>query len=316
MPEPLETTNKAGPSRVDNDRPCTAAFRSQLIGPTAEQFCFPYRSNRVRLYSLPARGDHGGVGRFVLRWEQFTGVVQRMLVVMAGILSISGATAGLAQDAPPTSEMWSGAQVTENSFYAYSGFEYALGNDIVADGWRLRLTAGGGDYSYLGRLPLQPIDSADIAFQGTSAMGDVAIGYQQRFNSVIAEAFLGASYVDHRIVPWDVLNPVSGREFGAVAAVNLWIDLDAAMWASLGGSYDTAFSGYSAYASAGYRILPDLSLGIEAGAFGNASLDASRFGSLVKWDTAYGELTAAGGVSGDYEDPSTPYGRVSWLVRF
>ena len=61
---------------------------------------------------------------------------------------------------------------------------------------------------------------------------------------------------------------------------------------------------------------PELSIGFEAGAFGNETLDAGRLGALLKWDTGFGELAAAGGVSGDYDDPSTPYGRLSWLVRF
>jgi hypothetical protein len=236
--------------------------------------------------------------------------------VIAATLLLAAATAASADDAPPTAETWSGAQVTSNSWYAYSGLVYALGNDVLADGWRLRLTGGGGSYTYQGHLPLEPIGSAETTFQGSSATGDVAIGYHQRFGPMIAKAFLGASYVDHRIVPEDVFNYVSGSEIGAVAAVDLWIDIDAATWATLGGSYESAFSGYAVHASAGYRVLPELSLGIEAGAFGNESFDAGRLGALVKWDTAYGELTTAAGVSGDHEDPSTPYGRLSWLVRF
>ncbi len=252
--------------------------------------------------------------RIVLRLVGRVFGVGRTLAVLAGVFVL--AFPSLAQADGEFAEVWSGVQATENSWYAYSGVIYAFGGDIFADGWRLRTTGGGGNYTYQGRLPLQPLDSPDVLFSGNSAAADIAIGYQQRFGPVIAKAFLGASYQDHRIEPNDVFNSVSGIAYGAIAAVDLWADLNDSSWASLGASYDTAYSSYSAYASAGYRLLPELSIGVEAGAFGNETLDAGRLGALLKWDTAYGELTAAGGVSGDYEDPSTPYGRVSWLVRF
>jgi hypothetical protein len=221
-----------------------------------------------------------------------------------------------ADDEAASLEVWSGAQITENSWYAYSGITYAFGGDVLLDGWQLRVSGGGGGYSYSGRLPLQSIDSTGIEFTGETAIGSVAVGYQQRFGPAIAKAFLGASYTDHRIVPQDVFNSVSGSEVGVVADVEVWTDINDATWISLGASYSTAFSSYSAHVAAGYRVLPELSLGLEAGAFGNESLNAGRVGPLLKWDTPYGELTAAAGVSGDYEDPSTPFGRVTWLVRF
>jgi hypothetical protein len=248
-----------------------------------------------------------------MRWGGLAAVLARGLVasVAAGAPLIAKA-----DDGPASVEVWSGAQVTENSWYAYSGLVYAFGGDVLADGWLLRATGGGGAYSYPGRLPLQPLDSPDVDFMGDTVAGDVAIGYQQRFGAAIAKAFVGASYAEHLIVPEDVLNPVTGTEFGVVAAVETWIDVDDATWVSLGGSYSTAFSCYAANIATGYRLLPELSLGVEAGAFGNSNLDAGRIGALVKWDTAYGELTAAAGLSGDYADPSTSYGRASWLVRF
>lgn len=212
--------------------------------------------------------------------------------------------------------MWSSAQATENSWYATSGLVYALGGDISAEGWRLRAGTGGGTYSYAGRLPGQALDIPDVLFQGTATEGELAAGYQQRFGPMIARAFLGASYVDHEIRPKDVFNEVSGTAVGAVGRLDLWWDVDARTWASAGGTYDTAFSTYSAYLSAGYRVLPELSLGLEAGAFGNATMDAGRIGALLRWDTGYGELSAAAGLSGDYADPTTPYGRIDWLVKF
>lgn len=225
-----------------------------------------------------------------------------------------------AADDPPepksAAEMWSGAEATANSWFAYSGLVYAFGGDVLADGWRLKATTGGGSYSYEGRLPLQAPESPDIPFHGTVVTGDVSAGYQQRLGPMIARAFLGASYVDHQISPEDVFNEVSGTAIGVMAGVDLWVDIDARTWASAGGSYDTAFSTYAAYASIGYRVLPELSLGLEAGAFGNDSLTTGKLGGLLRWDTGYGEMTAAGGLSGDYADPSTPYGRIDWLVRF
>lgn len=278
------------------------------------QLYFSFQLERVEDCKSSARVFPAFGARIVWHWVGCAFGVRRSLAVLAGVVLFL--LPGLAAADDEMAEVWSGVQVTQNSWYAYSGIIYAFGGDIFADGWRLRATGGGGTYSYAGRLPLQSPDTADIDFTGSSAASDIAIGYQQRFGPVIAKAFVGASYDDHRISPGDVFNPVSGSAFGAIGAVDLWADLDDKTWASLGGSFDTAFSSYAVYASAGYRLLPELSAGIEAGAFGNESLDAGRLGALLKWDTAYGELTAAAGVSGDYEDPSTPYGRVSWLVRF
>jgi hypothetical protein len=243
-----------------------------------------------------------------------------ILGALAGAVIVSHATRPCAaEDLPetrPSAEMWSGAQATANSWYAYSGLIYAVDGDVFADGWRLKATTGGGNYSYDGRLPLQSPDSPGVRFQGTVVTGEVSGGYQQRLGPMIARAFLGASYVDHQISPDDVFNQVSGTAVGAVASADLWLDIDARAWVSAGGSYDTAFSTYAAYLSAGYRVLPELSLGVEAGAFGNGTVDAGKVGALLRWDTGYGEMTAAAGLSGDYADPSTPYGRIDWLVRF
>lgn len=256
----------------------------------------------------------------VLRIRGYAHGPARTLGVIAGVVAFCcAAPPASAQDVaepPASAEIWSGAQVTDNSWYASSGLIYAFGGDVLADGLRVRAETGGGTYSYTGRQPGQPIDTPDVLFQGTATEGEIAAGYQQRFGPMIARAFLGASYVDHEIRPKDVFNEVSGTAFGAVGRADLWWDIDARAWASAGASYDTAFSTYSAYASAGYRVLPELSLGLEAGAFGNATLDAGRIGALLRWDTGYGEMSAAAGVSGDYADPTTPYGRIDWLVRF
>ena len=63
-------------------------------------------------------------------------------------------------------------------------------------------------------------------------------------------------------------------------------------------------------------MLDGLSLGLEAGAFGNLASRDGRAGGFIRYEWASGEVSASGGVTGDIARPRTPYATVMYLTRF
>ena len=76
----------------------------------------------------------------------------------------------------------------------------------------------------------------------------------------------------------------------------------------------------------GWRLLPTLSIGIEAGAAGNIECDIARAGGFLRYEWAAGEVSASAGWSNDklldgtpvagLAAASTPYASLAWLTKF
>ena len=76
----------------------------------------------------------------------------------------------------------------------------------------------------------------------------------------------------------------------------------------------------------GWRLLPTLSIGIEAGAAGNIECDIARAGGFLRYEWAAGEVSASAGWSNDklldgtpvagLAEASTPYASLAWLTKF
>jgi hypothetical protein len=69
----------------------------------------------------------------------------------------------------PWREVWAGSDITLNSWSLYTGTTLAPFAHLDADGWRLRMVAGYGEY----RFAAQPSRAS-----GSLAFSDLLIGYQ------------------------------------------------------------------------------------------------------------------------------------------
>lgn len=264
---------------------------------------------------------------------------------VAGVLAAIPAARADPQQNIRNWEVWSGADVAANVWLVYSGGTVAPFGDIHSPGLRLRATGGFGAYSYAQDLRRHG-DKAET-FDAKTWFTDALAGYLWRLDPLIVKTFVGFSAISHDIQPIDTESVVIGSDFGVKGVVELWLNVGASGWSSLDLSWSSAHDTWSARMRSGYRILPTLSVGLEAGINGDAQaecrtrlrdagdcavkswrreydtslLDYARTGIFARYEWYGGELSVSGGGLGQMIDTSghievEPYVTVNWITQF
>jgi cellulose biosynthesis protein BcsS len=224
----------------------------------------------------------------------------------------------------PHLEMWAGGQGFAAEWSAYSGASWAPFGSVCEDGLRLRAVLGSGAYAG-GRL----------------AFADVLIGYHKQLGPVTLKLFGGLTVADY--FPTEPTSMLEGTALGPKALVETWWTVTDRTWVSL----DFAFAlphlhlahidmadevdpyriDYTGRIRLGWRLWPELSVGVEGGAGGPLAptlqttwqTGAAHAGGFLRYEWATGEVSVSGGVSlgGDErEGHAHPFGTVSVLTRF
>jgi Cellulose biosynthesis protein BcsS len=252
-------------------------------------------------------------------------VVWGLYAIALSAVSCVFSDSALAEDTEPVErwrETWSGVDATGNTWLAYSGVTLAPFSHIHDDGIRIQFSTGYGQYRYSGyrhrfikgrRVSRDP---SLLQFQAATQFAEVLAGYLKRFGPLTAKAFVGAAYINHDIRPFDVDNEVQSAEWGPKVGLEFWLNIGDNAWGSLDSSWTSAHQTFSVRSRFGYRILPTLSIGPEAGINGNAEHINGRAGLFARYDWAGGEISASVGVSGDIAEPANPYGTLNYMRRF
>lgn len=183
------------------------------------------------------------------------------------------------------------------------------------DGIRLRFLSGESDYAYANE------------FGGGHAVkpfAEALVGYQRQVGPVTLKMFVGATGTIDLRAPADVLSWWTRKELGLKAAVEAWWTINADWWASFDSSLGSRDAAYWTRGRVGYRLLSDLSLGLEAGLAGavGAHETSPRLGAFARWETAWGELACSGGIAypqdslRDSTDSEAKYATLQVLRRF
>jgi len=212
--------------------------------------------------------------------------------------------------AAPWQEISAGAEATRNSWSAYSTLTVAPFSAIAADGFRLRTSGGYGRYRYEG----SPANGT--TFGGINSFADAMLGYQIQFARTTIKGFAGGAGIGHAITPFDSGNEVNGLALGFKATIETWTDVTDALWLSMDGSWTQAHETYGSRMRGGWRVLPEVSIGLEAGLHGNATFEGARGGAFARYAPDWGEISLSGGVTGDIETPDSPYGSLNVLLRY
>ena len=215
----------------------------------------------------------------------------------------------------PWFETWTGASATQHAWSLYAGLTVAPFGDIRKSGFRLRTVAGYGRYRYDGNLLINR-QVVPTVFRGTVTFAELLAGYQVRWGPLTSKVFAGYYAELHVISPYNPSSHSHGRAEGIKLALENWLDFGGRWWASLDGSWTSANTSYWTRMRAAYRVWPKLSAGLEIGALGNVEFDAGRLGAFLRYETDNGELSASGGVSGDYAAPTNAYVSLNWLSRY
>ena len=84
----------------------------------------------------------------------------------------------------PGLELYGGLSVVPHSIYGYGGGVYGFNGNLNQDGWLLRISGGGGHYSYYRAAGLRQ----GVNFEN----GNVAIGYQTFLGTTRLSGYIGA----------------------------------------------------------------------------------------------------------------------------
>jgi len=246
------------------------------------------------------------------------------LMLGVGLAPVLGPTDVRAEDDPDaevertTREVWSGAETHGHVWAFYSGVT-AAADGLHAPGLRFRLSAGMSTYAY--------VDALGKA-RAAQPFADLLAGYQWQVGSLTVKGFAGATgYADFRPTEqvanvWDLWGQ---RRIGAKGVLEGWWTIDQRHWASLDLAYATPQASLWSRARVGHRLLPQFSLGAEAGSAGEVARPTARAGVFVRYDWADGEVALSGGIadkgrSGLAPDVgmrnATPYATLLWLQRF
>ncbi|MFM1816480.1 MAG: hypothetical protein RLZ98_3175 [Pseudomonadota bacterium] len=220
-----------------------------------------------------------------------------------------------ASGAHPGYELWSGIDTTANATSVYAGFNLAPFTTLNSDGLRLRAVAGGGGYDYTAGVPFlgSPRHSR---IHGRSAFVDLLVGYQWTVGPATLKAFAGGTWSEHTLSPFDPANDVFGEKFGVKAILEGWLNVTDRSWASADLSFSTAHGDFSSRLRYGYRLMPKLSVGPEAGGYGNREFTGGRIGAFARYEWTRGEIALSGGISGDIEQPDSPYATLNVVQKF
>ena len=245
-------------------------------------------------------------------------------------------------------QVWAGADVSKNVWLVYSGVTVAPWSGMHDDGWRFRSAGGYGEYEYDSTVWDAAVPgSRQQKFNARTYYADVLIGYLKRFGELTAKGFVGASIISHDIEPLDEQALAFGEEVGVKGVIELWLNIGARGWGSLDLSWASAHDTRAARARLGYRIWPNLSLGIEGGVNVDSQaecrvdgsstspcnrlseeldqadlLDYARGGIFARYEWGTGEVSVSAGALGDsfgnggQGDEIAPYVTLNWLTQF
>ena len=236
-------------------------------------------------------------------------------------------------------EIWTGADIADDTWLVFSGFTYAPMGGIFENGPRIRIMGGYGGYAYERTTSL-----GTQAYSVEKSYTDLLAGYQHRVGELTAKVFAGLSFISHDVSPLDGLTPVAGSEAGLKAMIELWLNIGEAAWVSLDAAWGEPFNTSSIRPRAGYRVWPQLSLGVEGalnldeGAIcrlpdktpancamsadvetARAMIETGRGGLFARYDWITGEASlSVGAIGGEGTADSglKPYATVQWLSQF
>jgi hypothetical protein len=207
----------------------------------------------------------------------------------------------------PRFEVWSGGEAFQHVWSVYSGATAAPFGGVQDDGFRLRGVLGYANYG-----------------KGIMAFGDLLIGYHAQLGPVTIKVFGGLTVTDHIPDPREPFPPLQGTEYGGKGVLEAWWNINDQAWASADLSFGSTHMDYGGRIRLGWRLWPELSVGLEGGSGGTAEPDlehdTARVGGFLRYEWATGEVSVSGGWAAEgswhERDGPAPFGTVSLLTRF
>ena len=222
-------------------------------------------------------------------------------------------------------EISAGGTASLNGWLVYSSSTFAPFGDLVSDGFRVRLGSGYGRYRYTMALPAHGDcrygNGRNTEIRGRTSFADMLAGYQLSFGQLTVKGYAGFASDAQDLSTGDICNASQGMDYGAKGVIEGWLKITPKAWAALDGSYTAAHSGYAAKLRIGYRLMPDLSIGIEESATGNVAGIQASSGVFARYEWSWGEASVSGGIASEHADfrdlsRERVWGAINMSVRY
>ena len=161
---------------------------------------------------------------------------------------------------------------TQNSVFGDVVVTAAPVGTLAESGPRVRADGLGGRYSYFSTVDNQTV-------HGTQESGAALVGYEWVSPAMVFAAYVGANIRNNTLSIPDSQNSVVGTSVGAKGQFEFYAKPSLRTMVSVNGSYATNKEAYFARLRGGYIIGPDLYVGPEFVALGDAFFNQERIGA-------------------------------------
>lgn len=224
-----------------------------------------------------------------------------------------------------TYEAWAGADVAGPGWSVYAGLTAALFGDVRDNGWRVRSSAGYGEYRYRRSYWNSETqkEHKHVHFVSQRYAVDGLLGYQHTLGPTTVKGFAGL-VEEHKLdvaragapIMLDDENGLEGARRGLKLAIETWTRLGNWGFVQADMSWSAPLDSYASRVRLGYRLDAHWSAGSEASVYGNGIPDQGRAGGFVRLEWKAGEISLSSGVAGDEHRVSGAYGTLNALLRF
>lgn len=184
------------------------------------------------------------------------------------------------EDHGPRVIAYNGIDAAPDSVYYYGGTVFGLSGDLYKSGFLLRTEGVIAAYNYREVESETKVNADDRAL-------DIMLGYQWVYANWSAIGYLGYEVRSVHLSPFDPNNDVRGGADGFKVAAEFETDDALPYYASLDGSYSTAFNSYYGQARIGWNRKSEilgsrtLTFGPEAAVYGDGADFAPRVGAFA-----------------------------------
>ena len=178
---------------------------------------------------------------------------------------------------------------SQNSVFADVTGTMAATGTLAESGARVRVDALGGTYSYRS-------NQTGSTIHGGQESGAVLVGYEWMAPDLAMSAYIGGDARHNSLSPADQQNSVVGTSFGVKGSLEFYARPTEFTIVSGYASYATNKNAYFTRLRTGYLVAPNLALGPEVAALGDAFFNQERVGLHLSGFRLGGvQLSVAGG---------------------
>ncbi len=163
---------------------------------------------------------------------------------------------------------------TQGSYFGDINATAAPVGTLSESGVRLRANGLGGVYSYYSANDKQTV-------HGTQESGAVFVGYEWVSPAAVFAGYLGVDVRNNTLSIVDTQNSVVGTSVGAKGQIEFYTKPSLRTMVAANASFATNKTAYFARLRGGYLIGPDLYVGPEFVALGDAFFNQERFGAHI-----------------------------------